>query len=60
MASVSVKGDKDEELRKKIVYCVSCEERAHRIVERLIDNPVTQEHLIDCVSTLQNLSPWNI
>lgn len=54
MASVSVNGGKDEELRKKIVYRVSCEERAHRIVERLIDNPVTQEHLLDC---LQYITP---
>ncbi|XP_053380968.1 putative RNA polymerase II subunit B1 CTD phosphatase RPAP2 isoform X2 [Mercenaria mercenaria] len=40
---------KKAEQRRKIEYQVACEERAHRIVERLIDNPVTQEQLINAV-----------
>ncbi|XP_052220591.1 putative RNA polymerase II subunit B1 CTD phosphatase RPAP2 isoform X3 [Dreissena polymorpha] len=41
------KEDKNAELRRKIEYQVACEEKAHRIVERLIENPVTGEALID-------------
>ena len=41
--------DKKAELRKKIEYQVACEERAFRIVERLIDNPITAQQLLDAV-----------
>jgi hypothetical protein len=47
-----VKAENDGELRKKIEYQVACEERAHRIVERLIYNPNTQEELINAVCTV--------
>ena len=35
----------------KIRKRVALEEKAHRIVERLLDNPVVPEFLIDCVSS---------
>ncbi len=38
------------ELELKIRKRVACEEKAHRIVERLLDNPIETEFLIDCVS----------
>ena len=52
MMAGKTKDEKDNvELRKKIEYQVACEERAHRIVERLIYNPVTQEQLVNAVCT---------
>ncbi|XP_006821462.1 uncharacterized protein LOC102805738 [Saccoglossus kowalevskii] len=35
-------------LEAKIRKQVACEERAFRIVEKLLDNPITEEYLIDC------------
>ena len=42
--------EKKKELEKNIRYQVACQERAHRIVEKLLDNPVTEECLLDSVS----------
>ena len=44
---------KKEELRKKIEYQVACEERAFRIVERLIEDPIAEQMFLDCVSTVK-------
>ena len=44
---------KKEELRKKIEYQVACEEKAFRIVERLIENPISEQMFLDCVSTVK-------
>ena len=38
------------ELELKIRRRVALEEKAHRIVERLLDNPVQPDFMIDCVS----------
>ena len=32
---------------------VACEERAFRIVERLIENPIAEQMFLDCVSTVK-------
>ncbi len=40
------------ELELKIRKRVALEEKAHRIVERLVDNPISQDFLTDCVSFL--------
>ncbi|KAL4219617.1 RNA polymerase II associated protein 2 [Mactra antiquata] len=45
---------KKAELRKKVEYQVACEERAYRIVERLIDNPITEEMFCN---SLQYITP---
>lgn len=51
MAEMSLEDQKKAELRKKIEYQVACEERAHRIVEKLIENPITEEVLLQSVSS---------
>ncbi len=38
------------ELELKIRKRVACEEKAHWIVERLLDNPIEAEFFTDCVS----------
>jgi phosphoribosylformylglycinamidine (FGAM) synthase PurS component len=38
------------ELEKKIRKQVACEERAHRLVEQLLENPITEQFLIQAVS----------
>ena len=38
-----------EELERAIRHRVGCEEKAFRIVERLLDNPIEDDFLIDCV-----------
>lgn len=40
---------KKELLEAKIRHQVACEEKAFRIVERLIENPVAEDFLIDAV-----------
>ena len=47
--------DRKVELRKKIEYQVACEERAFRIVERLIENHITEQQLLDAVCTNKNI-----
>ena len=42
--------EKKAALRKKVEYQVACEEKAFRIVERLIENPVEHDWFIDSVS----------
>ena len=49
MADTKSEDAKTAALRRKIEYRVACEERAHHIVERLIENPVEEEALINSV-----------
>ena len=49
---MSTEEERKTELRKKIEYQVACEERAFRIVERLIETPVTEQRLLDAVCTV--------
>ena len=44
--------EKKIKLRKKIEYQVACEEKAFKIVERLIENPVPEQVFIDGVGWL--------
>ncbi|XP_072016330.1 putative RNA polymerase II subunit B1 CTD phosphatase RPAP2 [Amphiura filiformis] len=37
-----------EELERAIRHRVGCEEKAFRIVERLLDNPIEEDFLVDC------------
>lgn len=50
MGEVNVEEKKKAELRKKIEYQVACEERAHRLVEKLIENPISEDILLNSVS----------
>ncbi|XP_052790095.1 putative RNA polymerase II subunit B1 CTD phosphatase RPAP2 [Mya arenaria] len=52
MTSGSSEAEKQAELRRKIEYKVACEERAHKIVERLIDNPISQDTLLNAVQLI--------
>ena len=36
-----------------IKYQVACDERAFRIFERLIENPIAEQMFLDCVSTVK-------
>ena len=42
--------DRRAELELKIRRRVALEEKAHRIVERLLNNPIQPDFMIDCVS----------
>ena len=50
MTELSAKEKREKELRTNIEYRVSCEERAHRIVERFIDSVSSEEMLVNAVS----------
>jgi len=50
MTELSAKEKREKELRTNIEYRVSCEERAHRIVERFSDSVSSEEMLVNAVS----------
>ena len=48
--SVISEGERRSRIENELRQHVECEERAFRIVGRLIENPITEEFLMDAVS----------
>lgn len=43
-----------QSLEAKIRYQVACEEKAHRLVIQLLEPEITEEDLLDAVSSVKN------